>query len=344
MSTNHFPDPDMPDHRDIRLRKAARVVPEAVVGAYGLAGAIITPLDTGSYNIHFRIERAGESFDLRKSNRPATPGNLAYEAEILLHLRQRGFDLAPEIVPAGSGESNLWIDDTGWTLFRWMGDGPGMNRQTANAARATAAARTLAHFHRICEDFVPVAQRGNWPVFTLPTIDPETWLKRAESLAGKYDVDDDLAHGGPELRRLAKRSSVELASVDFTRLSEYMCHGDYRMKNLQFTGDEVTAVFDLDTSIRASRLLDIGGVVTRFSPLGGNPQADVGAGALFLREYHERLPLSVYEIEVLPIFIRWRLLRDVVIYYDRWWFDVRETCTSLFDGAAEAIIVESELN
>lgn len=339
----------MPGHRDARLREDVRVVPRAVINSYGLGEATVSALDTGSYNIHFRVERAGVSFDLRRSNRPSDPGNLEYESAILVHLRQNGFDLAPEIVPAVSGESNLWIDGAGWTLFRWMGDGPGIHRQTASAARTRAAARVLAQFHTVCKNFVPDARRGDWPVFTLPSIDPKTWLKRAESLAEHLAGDreftgaKELPVGGQDLRLMAKRSSVELASIDFAKLPDYMCHGDFRMRNIQFTGDEVTGVFDIDTSIRASRLLDIGGVVTRFSPLGGNPQADVGAGALFLREYHERLPLSAYEIEVLPIFIRWRLLRDVVIYYDRWWFTVRETCASLFDGAAEAILAESGL-
>jgi Ser/Thr protein kinase RdoA (MazF antagonist) len=108
-------------------------------------------------------------------------------------------------------------------------------------------------------------------------------------------------------------------------------------------GGEITGIFDFDTSIRASRLLDIGGAVTRFSPLGGKPQADVGAGALFLREYQNRLPFSDYETEVLPIFIRWRLLRDVVIYYDRWWLEVGDTCGVLFDGAAHEMVIEAGL-
>ncbi|NQW19301.1 MAG: phosphotransferase [Chloroflexi bacterium] len=112
---------------------------------------------------------------------------------------------------------------------------------------------------------------------------------------------------------MAKQNSDELASVDFTRLPEFMCHGDYRMRNLQFTGNELTGVFDFYTSIRASRLLDLGGAVTIFSPLGGDPQADVESGAYFLNRYHLSYPLSDYELEVLPIFIRWRILREVVI-------------------------------
>ena len=117
-----------------------------------------------------------------------------------------------------------------------------------------------------------------------------------------------------------------------------MCHGDYRMRNLQFTGDDLTGVFDFDTSMRASRLLDLGGAVTRFSPFGGDPQANPESGAVFLRNYHRQLPLSDYEIEILPIFIRWRLLRDVVIYFDYWWLKVRDSATKLFDGIAEDLV------
>ena len=97
MSLSHFPDPDLPEFRDARLREDVLVVHAVVVDAYGLGDAAISPLDTGSYNIHFRVERAGEAFDLRRTNRPNAPGNLACESAILVHMRQNGFNLAPEI-------------------------------------------------------------------------------------------------------------------------------------------------------------------------------------------------------------------------------------------------------
>ena len=118
MSLSHFPDLDLPELRDARLREDVLVVPAVVVDAYGLGDAAISPLDTGSYNIHFRVERAGEAFDLRRTNRPNAPGNLACELAILVHMRQNVFNLAPEIAPARSGESNVWRDGAGWTMFR----------------------------------------------------------------------------------------------------------------------------------------------------------------------------------------------------------------------------------
>ena len=334
----------MPKYADARLQDGVEIVPRGVLDAYGLGTGTISVLETGSYNIHFRVELAGELFDLRRSNRPSAPGNLAYESAILVHLSQNGFNFSPEIVPSNSGESNVWIEGTGWTLFRWIGDDSGTQRMTANDARIRTAARVLAQFHTICQDLVPESRRGDWPIFTLPTGDPQVWLRRAELLADELDerLGGD-STGGEDLRRMARESATELASIDFAALPEYMCHGDYRMRNIQFSGDEITGVFDFDTSIRASRLLDIGGAVTRFSPLGGNPQADIGAGVLFLREYHGRLPISDYEVDVLPIFIRWRLLRDVVAYYDQWWLHVSDTCSALFEGAADEMVVEAGL-
>lgn len=322
----------MPDHSDIRLRDDVLIVPDAVLEAYGLAGASVTPLNTGSYNVHFKVEHDGGEFDLRKSNRPSEHGNLLYEAELLTHLSTSGFDLAPKLVPAKSGDTNLWEQETGWTLFRWMGEGPGKGKSAVNSERTRNAAAVLADLHRRCRDFVPTNQRGDWPVFTLPTIDPAVWLRRAEHLV------DRLQEEGKDLLPLVRRSADELRSLDFVRLPEFLCHGDYRMRNLQFTGNDLTGVFDFDTSIRASRLLDLGGAAVRFSPRGSDPQADIGSGAEFLTIYHRLNPLSDYELEVLPIFIRWRLLRDVVIYFDYWWLKVRDAGVTIFDGAADSMV------
>jgi hypothetical protein len=214
---SHFPDPDMPDYRDMRLLEESRVIPEAVIESYDLQNASITAMETGSYNIHFKVVSQSDSsepdelFDLRRSNRPSQPGNLTYESEILIHLRERGFDLAPEIVPTAKGEPNLWFDDTGWTLFRWMGDGPGTHKQALTEAGSKSAAHTLAAFHVACENFTPTAKRGDWPVFTPPTVDHQTWLLRAESLAEHYDA--SIEGGAEDLRQMARRSADELATM-----------------------------------------------------------------------------------------------------------------------------------
>jgi len=255
---NHFPDPDLPEHVDIRSLENARVVPDDVIDSYGLNGAVISALDTGSYNVHFKIESDGNLFDLRKSNRPSQIGNLEYESELLNHLRAQGFSLAPEVVASKSGAYNLWVGDTGWTLFKWMGTESGSQRERANRSRAQTAAQTLADIHRISKDFSPEAERGQWPIFTLPTVNPAIWLKRAESLA------DELKDEGTDLRRMSIQSAGELGQIDFDNLPEYMCHADYRMRNLQFERDEITGVFDFDTSIRTTRLFDLAGAVTRF--------------------------------------------------------------------------------
>ena len=335
MSVHHFPDPDMPGFSDLRTLDDALNIPVQVLDAYGLEGASLQQLETGSYNIHFRIDHGGETFDLRKSNRPNDPSNLSYEAEVCDFFEQSDFHLTPRIVRSKNGDPNLWIGGVGWTLFRWMGDGPKKGPHGKNAARIDSAAYTLARFHRLAKDFVPNSQRGNWPVFTLPSVDPDKWLERATALA------DHLGRDGQDFRLMAAANTEDMRSLDVAKLDEYLCHGDYRVRNLQFTNDRVSGVFDLYTSIRSTRLLDLGGAVTRFSSISGDPQADISSGARFLRAYSQELPLTSNEITALATIIKWRLLRDVIVYFDFWWLKVRDAARKLFDGAAESMVEQS---
>lgn len=338
MSMHAFPDPYNSRHVDLRLRDDAGEVPDEVLAVYGLEGAAIDRLETGSYNVHFRVESGGERFDLRHSNRPIDVSNLAFEAELLLHLRDRGFKLAPELVPTPAGETNFWHGHDGWTLFRWMDEAELEPRPQMNSARIESAALTLAEFHRATEDFRPEAQRGDWPIFSKPEEWNTRWADRAEKLA------DHLGEDGKDLREFAQRSVEEIAQVDFSRLPQACCHADYRPRNLRFAEYEVVAVLDLDTAMLSTRLLDLAGAVTRFSPLAGTsstPQADVDAGELFLRAYHSESPLTTYEWQVLPVFIRWRIIRDPVVYFDRWWIRVRSAAAEIFGGAADEMVSAS---
>lgn len=332
---HHFPDPFDSRHIDIRTKSDAGDVPSEVLAAYGLEGASIARLETGSYNIHFRVESGSGRLDLRHSNRPIDTLNLAYEAELLVHLRSRGFLLAPELVLTRDGESNFWFRNDGWTLFRWMDAADLEPRPQMNSARIEAAARTLAEFHIATGDFRPQARRGDWPIFSKPGEWPERWADRVEKLA------DHLGEDGDDLREFGRRSAQEISEVDFDQLPQTCCHGDYRPRNMRFANDEVAAVFDLDTAMISTRLFDLGGAVTRFSPLAGTssvPQTDVESGKLFLQTYHEVSPLTSYEWQVLPVFVRWRLTRDVAIYFDRWWEKVRPAATEIFRGAADALV------
>ncbi len=330
-----FPDPYNSRHVDIRLREDAGDVPAEVLAAYGLEKAAVARLETGSYNVHFEVESKIGKFDLRHSNRPIDASNLKFEAELLLHLRNREFKLAPELKLTESGETNFWRGNDGWTLFRWIEHANLDPRPVMNASRIDSAATTLAEFHEATADFKPTAKRGDWPIFSKPEEWNRRWANRAEELS------EHLGEDGDDLHNLSEQCSTDLDDVDFDRLSVTCCHGDYRPRNLRFREDSVVSVFDLDTAMTSTRLLDVGGAVTRFSPLSGHsstPQADIEAGARFLRAYHAVSPLTSYEWQVLPIFIRWRLIRDTAIYFDRWWTHVRPAAMALFDGVAEEMV------
>ena len=332
MAVDAFPDPfaALSGHVDIRTKPEG--VPSEVLRAYGLTEeTTITKLDTNSYNVHYMVETTDAKYDLRHSNRAIDVGNLEYEAELLVHLRERGFVLAPEIVMTMEVRPNFWFEAEGWTLFRWMAAADLDSRPQMNPERTKNAARTLAAFHLATKDFRPHARRPKWPIFAKAE-DWSFWADRTDKLAAHLDDDDFLA--------FAHRATREIAEmIDFSQLPITCCHADYRTRNMRFSDDDdtVAAVFDLDTAMICTRLFDLGGAAARFSTTG-KVTADVDAGARFLTAYDAVNPLTPYEWTVLPIFIRWRIIRDVAIYFDRWWFNVRDACIHLFNGAADDIV------
>jgi Ser/Thr protein kinase RdoA (MazF antagonist) len=332
MSKPTFRDPDLPQSGDASAQPGASSVPDQVIEAYEIKVQQLEPLDTGSHNNHFRIESDAGTFDLRRSVEPTSPENLRYEAELLHHVRCNGFTLGPEIFVARDGNPNVWSDGVGWTLFHWAGDGSRVHRQSLTSERTCHAARALAGLHLAASDFHPTVGRGGSPVFAVPEDWFEQWMGRAALLA------DNLGAEGADFLALAQRSADEMNSLNVRDLPRTVCHGDYRPANLRFDGGTVATVFDFDVAFISSRLLDLGGATTRFSTLGGVPHAEIESAGLFLKSYDAQFPLADSEWGALPAFIRWRLIRDIVVYFDRWWDHVKATCNALFSGTAEDMV------
>ncbi len=66
-------------------------------------------------------------------------------------------------------------------------------------------------------------------------------MPRVEALAR------ELGEERESLLTCARRSARELEAMDLSSLSVTVVHADYRMANLLFDGDRVTAVFDFST-------------------------------------------------------------------------------------------------
>ncbi len=338
---NSFPDPYSIAHIDVRKRSDADEVPAEVFAAYGLDDAVPTRLTTGSYNVHFMVESERGKFDLRRSNRPGDRSNLRYETEFLSHLRRKGFRHAPAPVATLDGNFNFWLDEGGWTLFEWIEEAAGPPDMTVTEGRIESAAKTLAAIHSAMADFNTESKRGDWPIFATPEEWVERWAPRAQELAVHLGSD------GEDFGEFAIQATDQLAEVGLDQLQQFGCHGDYRMRNVRFTGGEISTVFDFDTAMVSTRLFDIGGAVARFSPLAQGtsaPQADVGSGSSFLSAYDAELPLTDYEWTVLPVFIKWRLVRDVTAYFDKWWLNIGDGCHGLFTGAAEELVDVARAN
>lgn len=250
---------------------------------YQLEDATITVLETGSYNVHFKVEHEGAIYDLRKSNRPNHVGNLAYEAEVLTHLEDSSFDLSPQVEPASSGMTNLWIDNAGWTLFRWMGDGAPSGQPYVNTSRIRNAAFVLADIHRLGQYFFPRAARGDWPIFTLPNVEPQKWLGRAMRLAGRL-VSQQMhqLRGGalprpkPEFEVSDVSTGVILEGDGFRVTSQRIEHVDPQLQAnaYRLDTDDISIVFTGDAR-PCDHLIDLASDADVLVSMCGNFQSEL---------------------------------------------------------------------
>ena len=148
----------------------------------------------------------------------------------------------------------------------------------------------------------------------------------------------ELGAEGESLLTCARRSARELEAMDLSGLSVTVVHADYRMANILYDGDKVAAVFDFDTAFHGPRLLDMGRLL--IAPGRGlkSLRVEIKDAVSALQAYDQAAPFSDAEWDALPAFLRWRWVRDPIVYYDQFWLAIRDIALALFDGAAEEIV------
>jgi homoserine kinase type II len=121
---------------------AARL--ETLSVRFGLGGVpAATPLWAGTINSNFRLETTRGPLFLRV-NEGKTEADVAYEAELLLHLAARGVR-TPQPLVADDGRGYAEIDGLLVTLFPWA---PGAHHDPPGPADCHALGAALAALHR----------------------------------------------------------------------------------------------------------------------------------------------------------------------------------------------------
>lgn len=223
--------------------------PFAVLKAWNLAGASLSPLGSGLINQTWLVANGADRYVLQQVNPVFSPEIHADIRVVTAHLRSQGL-VSPELLAAADGR--WWVEDGG-RVFRLMTYVNGVSRdRLANVTEAEEAGTLLARFHR-----------------ALASLEHEF----RNSRLGVHDTDRHLgvlrkalvehaAHRDYAVIRPLAEDILELAAVlpKLPTVPDRIVHGDPKINNLLFdaaTGHAVCFI-DLDTLGRMPLPLELG--------------------------------------------------------------------------------------
>ncbi len=202
-----------------------------VLRRYGLPAPERTlPEPKGSVNTNYHLWSAGRRWFLRL-NEGKTPGDVAFEAEVLRFLAEHGFPGAP-LVLAADGAAFVEVEGKPAMLFAYA-EGEELERADVTPERCRRIGEQLGRLHALAPMFH--GQREN----------PYGWRRVAEWVA---ELEPD--GGGdplvaPSLSLLRQELEASLALPDAPR---GLVHGDLFLDNVLWLGDEVSALLDWEMS------------------------------------------------------------------------------------------------
>lgn len=248
-------------------------VPEAVLEAYGLNSAAVSPLGKGLINRTWFVEFGAERFVLQGVNPIFPPAvNIDIDA-VTRHVARSGI-VTCQIVPTGAGR--LWADfgDQIWRLLTYV-DGISHDSLTV-PGQAESAGALLAGFHRAVFDLEHE--------FSTPRLGIHDTARHLDFL--RETLRTKKSH--PRYAEVSGLANEILAAA--TQLSPYpqtpdrIVHGDPKINNVMFTRDSDVAfsLVDLDTLARMPLPLELGDAMRSWcNPAGEDDQVSTFSARLF---------------------------------------------------------------
>jgi len=223
--------------------------PIAVLEAWNLASARLSPLGSGLINRTWLVANGADRYVLQQVN-PVFPPDIHEDIRVVTaHLRSRGM-VAPELLPAADGR--WWVEHSGH-VYRLMTHINGVSRdRLATPAEAREAGTLLARFHRALDGL-----EHEFRSQRLGVHDTERHLEVLRQSLVEHTAHRDYAAIRPladEILQLAA-ALPRLPSVP-----DRIVHGDPKINNLLFdtaTGHALCFI-DLDTLGRMPLPLELG--------------------------------------------------------------------------------------
>lgn len=274
-----------------------------------------------SFAIETELHGRREMYFLRRYKTGVTADEIQFEHSIIQHLLAKGIKLVAPVIETKAGETFLSrqseSEDTlvYYALFKFLS---GEDRYTwvdprCSQSELVNAAIVLAQFHQAVADLQPRGRKTEPKIFELLRSIPahlEACLtSRKDATIGSYLQEHaDLISGH------INRTRVEINQYDCRICPQIVIHCDFHPGNLQFTGSQVTGLFDFDWSKIDLRCFDVGlALFYFFASWDGDQDGHLRLeeAGLFLQSYQAAFvspggigPLSSEELDCLPAMIR----------------------------------------
>lgn len=210
--------------------------PGPALAAYRRLGLKVrAPIAQGLINQTYLVEGDGGRYVLQRVNAIFDPAIHENIAAVTRHLRERGLQ-TPELVPTDEGQ--WWVEADGcWRVLTFV-EGTAHDR-AQSPDQLEAAGRLVGRFHTALEglDHTFVGTR-------VGVHDTPAHLARLqEAIDSRRDhaLYDEVAPLGESILRSAE------ALPALPTVEDQPCHGDLKLSNLLFVGDEAACLIDLDT-------------------------------------------------------------------------------------------------
>ena len=208
----------------------------------------IDSISGGIINDSWRVRTESGHYILQRlSDRAFDERVIADQWQVLDWLHRRNFRWAPRLILTARREKFVRQDGRIWRLMAYIDHDPIATRTDEKILAATAV---LAEFHRAMKD-CPYD-----PIYKIKDFhdSPVIWENLGEMAFGQ-DRDDIVKSMTDEVIYLHEVMPSYFLPND---LPETLIHGDPRFDNFLFRGEEVAALIDFDTVMRANELIDIG--------------------------------------------------------------------------------------
>lgn len=293
-----------------------RALMEALLrDGYGVPANHITRIDQGSTNANFVVRTLDTSFLLRRYARPgqspwATQSHrreaMLYEHGVLVYAQERGIPcIAP--LPDRHGETLVEADGDAYALFPYVvSQRPTLPREVIGAR----AARLLARYHRVMEDYPVTSQRPGWGLagelaswFHVASLgvsrvpDLLAWLTEAP---GDSDAHGYAREQAARIADLVRYVGDRHPAQAYARYPVIVNHGDYILKNIGETECGLV-LYDWDCCVRELRVYDLAMLV---GYTGGEEHTarniDPRIARSVVQAYRETASMSVEELALVP--------------------------------------------